>query len=179
MDEVPQPKMKAKEIERLSKFVSEFIVNYRSTKYEDSNQTSGKVRQSTLKGYLCGIARVLAETFPETECNLFHSKTLMTVIDNYSKSLERDGMMSESHNTLSLADVRAVFAHLNECERTAHGYRDRLVFAVGLATGFRPTALYLLRNEQLRIENVRGQRCVVFYRTTGRKSGERKTTGDG
>lgn len=100
----------------------------------------------------------MTETFPDTNCNVFRNKQLMTIIDNYFKKLQCDGMISDSHNTLSLEDIKAVFTHLNKLERTAHGYRDRLVFAVGLATGLGPTSLYLLKtdNSALKMYGIEG-----------------------
>ena len=51
--------------------------------------------------------------------------------------------MSEIYNTLSIDAVKKLFTHLNKLKRTALGYRDRLFSAIELATGLRPTALYL------------------------------------
>lgn len=57
--------------------------------------------------------------------------------------------MSVLHNTLSLEDVKKIFVHLSSLSRTGLGYRDRLMFAVGLTTRLRPMALYLLKTMQL------------------------------
>ena len=70
------------------------------------------------------------------------------------------------------------FEHLNGIARTGHGYRDRLVFAVCLDTRLRPTALHLLKVQQLRLENLRGSECIMLYAVTG-GNGNSKTFGGG
>lgn len=58
--------------------------------------------------------------------------------------------------------------------KTGQGYRDRLLFAIGLAKGIRPTALNTLKLRQLKQENVHGQDFIMFYSIVGGKEGESK-----
>lgn len=52
--------------------------------------------------------------------------------------LQHDGMMSDSKNTQSLPDLRAIFEYLKRFEDTTDGFRDGLGLAVELATFLRP-----------------------------------------
>lgn len=124
-------------------------MKYRSAKRQKEVDTDGRVKPSTLKGYIGALNSVMKEYFPRTKIDLFSIKSLMTIIDNYFQDLQHNGGISNSHNTLSLNDVRKIFEHLNTLSRIGHGYRDRFAFAVGLAT-----VLYILKLGQLRLENV-------------------------
>ena len=158
---------------RLVYFLSEFVCSYESPK------KGNEVKSNTMRSYLCGIQRVLRNEIGYKDLELFAIPELMIVVDNRFKELQRQGLMVESHNTLSLNDVQVLFTNFNKVSNTGLGYRDRLVFSVGLATGLRTTALHTLRTNQLRKENVRGIQCLMFYSVVGGISGESKTHGGG
>lgn len=66
-----------------------------------------------------------------------------------------------------------------DAQKSAASYRDRLVICVGLATGLRETALWILNISQLHEERVRGIECVVFRSMIAGDEGQRKTEGSG
>ena len=105
---------------------------------------------------------------------------LMKIVGNYFRKLQRDGKMIGSFNTPSICDVKDIFMHLSNLKSTGKGYRDRLVFTVGLATGLRPTALHILQVQKLRVENVRGTEYIMFHTKTAGDNGEcKRSTVDG
>lgn len=132
-----------------------------------------------MHGYLCGTQRVLRNDLGVTKLELFSYEELINRVDNRFKGLQRNGLVTESHNTLSVEDVQIIFKYLNHSAITGQGYRDRLVFGVGLATGLRPIALHTLTTGQLKKENVRGTPCIIFYSVLGGVKGESKTAGGG
>ena len=171
--------MTSESIDLVTLYLSEFNVNYRSKRRIATGAGKGRVKTSTLHEYLCGIARVLRDILEGIECNPFRMPTLMTIVDNYFRKLQREGSISDNHYTLSIDDVKKISTHLNKLKRIPVGYRDRLVFAVGLATGIRPTVLYLLELNQMKVENVRGNRCITFYAKVAGNNGESKRNGAG
>ena len=54
------------------------------------------------------------------------------------------------------------------------GYRNRLIFGVGLVIGTRPTELWLLDVSQFKFENVNGKAAIVYYPKMGSNLGESK-----
>ena len=75
---------------------------------------------------------------------------LSTVLNNRIREMQSNRHKSESHNTLSVEELFWIFDYLNEhAISSAEAYRDRLVFAVGLATGPRSTELLNLMMYQL------------------------------
>lgn len=107
--------------------------------------------------------------------NLFKMESIMNVFENKIKEVQRKGCVLESHNVLSLEDVFTIFKHLNSIARTPHGYRNRLVLSVGLASGFRSSELYSLTLENVAHRSVRGTKCIVFRSTMGGVDGDSKT----
>ena len=90
--------------------------------------------------------------------------------------MQSKGAISVSHYTLSIEDIKYIFDYLNDTAlSSAVSYRDRLFFAVGLATSLRTTALRMLTMDQLREETVRGTACIVFRSLVGGKEGQSKT----
>ena len=81
--------------------------------------------------------------------DFFSHDDLMNRFDNPIRKQQRNGHVTESHNTLSIEDLRAIFTYLNKAAIIGQGYRGRLEFSVVLATGLRPTALHTLTVGQL------------------------------
>lgn len=63
--------------------------------------------------------------------HFFQITELMCVLESKIRESQRQGRVIESHNTLSLSDVRVIFKYLDGLAHTPDGYRDRLVFDVG------------------------------------------------
>lgn len=53
-------------------------------------------------------------------------------------------------------------------------FRNRLIFAVGLSLGARPTELWGIEMQQLKSENVHGRNAFVYYPKVGSLTGESK-----
>eukprot|EP00171_Calliarthron_tuberculosum_P022929 IDg22929t1 len=104
---------------------------------------------------------------------------LVSVLDNVFAEQQRSGTISRAHNVLSLEDLRVIFTHLGSVKYTPEGYRDRLVFAVGLATGLRPTALHTLTMIRFERRLSKARNATVFYEKLGGNRGESKTVRGG
>lgn len=66
--------------------------------------------------------------------------------------------------------INSTYWHQNE----AVGFSNRLIFVFGLATGVRPTELYILDLSQFKHEKVHGKDALVFYPKVGSQVGESK-----
>lgn len=95
------------------------------------------------------------------------------------KELQVRGGLTESHNTLSIDNLYRIFNFLNaRAPKNAECYRDRVIFAVGLGTGLRTTALSALEMNQLRAERLRGLECIIF-RSVAREMDRKSRTEQG
>ena len=83
----------------------------------------------------------MKDEFGIKDFQILQVQEILTVVDNRCKEIQRIGIHKVSHNTLAICDLKQVFTSLNNAENTPHGYRNRLVFSVGLVTGLRPKAL--------------------------------------
>lgn len=101
--------------------------------------------------------------------------SFMTDLDNRIKELQRAGKHGNSHNTLSIGDIRKIFQYLEADENRQRAYLDRLIFAIGLSTGLQPGAMHQLKVSQLKLETVRCIPVIMFYATIGGTDGENKT----
>ena len=129
----------------------------------------------TLRFYLFGIQRIIRGSIGVTEFQILKIHKIKVVADNRAKEMQRLGYVTESHNNLSLFDVEKIFDALNKVAHTPSGYRDRLIFAVGLSSGFRPGDLYGLTLENVSARHQRVVPCIVFRSTVGGIKGESKT----
>lgn len=77
----------------------------------DENQKS--ISPSRMRGYLSGLQRVVSSDIGVIGFEVFKIPALMTVIDNKFAKLQSEGETTESHNTLSLLDIRVIFDYLN------------------------------------------------------------------
>lgn len=107
------------------------------------------------------------------------AKGLRPALDNYFVKLHREGFVSRSHNTISLNDLKTIFRHFSKTSSSPFGYAARVIFAVGLSTGFRPTELHLLTVPQLSKQNIRGETCYLYHEILGGTQGQSKTKGSG
>lgn len=162
---------------RLRFFLIEFSCLYRTA--------GGKcVTPSTMKGYIASIQRCLRGM--GVQCALFSGhvfkdphKGLVAALDNCFAKQLREGHVSRSHNTISLADLKNIFMHLNETSNTPTGYAHRLIVSVGVCTGLRPGALHLLKIGQVRKQKLKDEDCYVIHEIQGGVEGQSETAGSG
>ena len=127
--------------------------------------------------YLRGVQRRLSElVFPT---NLFYGtifndfvEGLKSALDNKFSLQQVRGRITKSHNALTIQDICTISNSeiLNPNKST--GYPSKLIFGVGLATGTRPTELWLLDVSQFKFEIVNGEPAIVYYAKTGSNLGE-------
>lgn len=129
------------------------------------------ITRSSLWNKLCDERESWGE-----KCDMFRIKSLMTVVNNYFRHLQRGGSMGEKHSTLSISDVRTIFKHLSGLLKICRVYRSRLLFTIGLVKRLRLTALHTLNLRQLKHENVHGQDCIMFYSNVGGEKAGFKTS---
>ena len=119
-------------------------------------------------GYVRGIQRRLREM--EFDVDLFDGpffnrpkNGLGAIMDNkFVMQQAREGL-TKIHNILTLDNVRNIFESEHSIEREANGFRNRLVFAIGLALGGRPTELCYMDASQFKLEKFNGKDSWVYY----------------
>ena len=96
---------------------------------------------------------------------------LKVALDKKFSLQQSKGGLRKSHNVLTIGDIEIIF-NSEYCNPTnATGFRNRLIFAVGLALGSRPTELWLLDVAQFKREKVNVRDCFVFYPKVGSNIG--------
>ena len=158
---------------RLRHFLIEFCVGYVS-------KTTGKhVEPSSMLTYIRSIQRRLNQLgFP---VNLFSGPNfadsrhgLVSVLDNRFAHQQSKGSGTKSHNILSIEDVKSIFESEYCNKQNAEGFRNRLIFSVGLAIGARTTELWMLEVSQFKLEVIDSKEAYVYYPKVGSSSGESK-----
>ena len=84
------------------------------------------------------------------------------------------GPYQKSHNVLTVSDIHTIFKSEYCNQRHAEGYRNRLVFAVGLGLGIRTSELHGLLVRELKRETFNGINAWVFYPEIGSVEGKSK-----
>ena len=116
----------------------EFGTNYVSKKKRT------QVEPSSMLTYIRGIQRRLHEL--ALPVHLFESSIfanpdsgLVAALDNKFVHQQSSGLRTRSHNILTVDDIEKIFSS-EHCNATpAEGFRNKLVFAVGIALGARTT----------------------------------------
>ena len=80
---------------------------------------------------------------------------------------------------LTIDDIRNIFASEHCNPANAEGYRNRLIFGVGLAIGARPTELCMMKVSQFKREEVNGKAGLVYYPKIDSELGESKNAKGG
>lgn len=163
---------------RLRHFLIEFGTRYVSVKKKSS------VAPSTMLGYVRGVQRRLKEL--NYDVNLFSgpifnypNEGLKPVLDNKFSLQQSNGATTKSHNILTIDNVKEIFDSEFCNPSNATGFRNRLIFAVGLAIGARPTELCLLWMDQFTHEDRDGQKSWVYTPKVESSKGESKNAKGG
>ena len=151
---------------RLRNFLIEFGTSYISRK------TGNYVAPVTMIAYIRGVQRRLREFGVSVDllsgpifAHPVHG--LKAAVDNKFAVQQARGRCTTSHNVLTIDDIRTSFASELCNPGNAEGYRNRLVFAVGLAIGAHPTKLCLMEITQLKEEILNGKNFFVYYPKIG------------
>lgn len=158
---------------RLRYFLIEFSVHYVSKK------TSTNVSPSSMMTYMRGINRRFDEL--GFELNIHENKIindpncgLRTVLENRFAEQQADGVIGTSHNVLTVVDIEVILESEHCNPDNSEGFRNRLIFGVGLSLGARPTELWGIEMRQIRKEKVNGTDAFVYYPKVGSLTGESK-----
>lgn len=163
---------------RLRHFLIEFGTRY------VTQRARTDVMPSTMLAYVHGIQRRLREMGFNvallTGPIFAHARDgFKAALDNKFRQQQARGALTKSHNVLTVDDVKQIFASDYCAPTTATGYRNRLIFAVGLAIGTRPTELWRLELRQFKQEVVDGKPGLVYYPVVGSSAGASKNAKGG
>ena len=136
---------------RLRHFLIEFAMRYISPRISE------EVLPSTMLNYLRSVQSRLGELgFP---VNLFAGPIFddpmegpKSALDNKFALQQSLGGITRSHNVLTIEEIGSIFHSEYRNPMNSTGYRNRLIFAVGLAIGKRPTKLWLLHLSKFKSE---------------------------
>ena len=157
----------------LRHFLSEFVVNY-------LKQSGDECMPVTVYGYVQGVRRALAEagiSFALENDDILSAgdEALINVMNNHFSDQQSRGMVSKPHNILSHADLLRIFESEYCNPHTSVGFRNRLVFTLGLCLGDRTTSLWLIKVNQLEKQNVRGKMAWMYTGKVVSEDGAAKT----
>ena len=158
---------------RMRHFLIEFAVG------NVSKRRRTEFGPATMLGYLRGVQRRLEEL--GISVNLFQGPVfnelnlgLVTAINNLFAKQQAEGTVTKSHNVLTISDIQTIFSSEFSNPRNAEGYRNRLVFAVGIGLDIRTSELHGLKVTELKQEDVDGSRAYVYYPPVGTVDGKSK-----
>lgn len=165
----------APQLEHVRDILIEFVTNYRHTK------TGAELKCTTIKTYITSIQRAFKQDWgynisllsgPVFDCP---RNGLLSVLDNKIRELQRSGDHVVSHTVLSRDEVIYLFQSESLSTETAIGLQARLVFAIGILTAMRPTALWTLSTSQFSRRCFDGKECIVISGAVGATNGSSKT----
>lgn len=150
-----------------------------------NKKTGLDIRPSTMKSYILGIQRGFYHewgyklnllTGPIFACR---KDGLTAVVDNKARNLQEAGLHTESHNVLSKEEVLTLFKSKSLSPDSPKGFQNRLIFAIGILTAMRPTAMALLSRHQFCKMTLGGEIVWKITGTVGNVNGGSKTSSGG
>lgn len=162
-----------KQLKNVRFYLIEFV-NYRSVKGGEP------VKPQTMKYYITGLQRAFADEWgyelkllagPVFACP---KEGLMPVLNNKFSSQQADGARTESHNHLSIDDIRKLFQSELCSRNTPNGFLTRLVLGLGIKSALRTSALVFLLMKQITEVDVNGEKCFAFMDNLAARQGLRK-----
>ena len=92
------------------------------------------------------------------------NESFYTVLDNKVRSLQAGGNHAKPHNVLSRTELETLFRSASLQKTSAMGWVNRIVFIIGILTGFRNEAAAMLKLSQIKAEVIDN---VNAYTITG------------
>ena len=158
---------------RLRFFCIEFVACYRSKRLQDT------VSPNAMLAYLRGAQRRLRElgmTVTLFSGPIFADPNsgLVAVLDNKFSEQQAGGRTMRPHNVLCVEDVALILDSEHCNPLNADGYRNRLLFIVGLSIGARTSELHMLKCTQFKRDKVDGNDVLVYHPVIGSTLGTSK-----
>lgn len=136
--------------------------------------------QSTMKSYMLGLQRSFKQ-----KCNyeLFllmgpifdcQSLGLVNVINNHFSDKKSRGMVTKSHNVISVNEIMNLYWYEKLCMKSATGVQTRIVFNIALVTGMRPGEISNLKLSHLQKICVDGEKSRWMTAVVGCRRGRSK-----
>lgn len=165
---------RGRRLKRLRDILREFAVRYRQEKNGDL------VSPSTMEGYIRSINRVLV-TSGYDDVDMYRNPIftdtadgLIPVLNNHFANQQAAGAVVKHHNTLPRSDIIKLFDH-NICDPNhSLGYLNRLILAMAICLGIRPTAMHDLTLGQFTDIQVEEETVITYTERIGSTTGSSK-----
>lgn len=135
---------------------------------------------ATMKSYVLGLQRAFKQVWgyelsllkgPIFDCQ---SDGLVNVIDNHFSDQQSRGLVTKSHNVMSVNDIKKLYSSDKLSTEHSKGMQARTVFNIALVTGMRPGEITNLKLSQLQKICIDGENAWRMTSVIGCRRGRSK-----